>query len=154
MTDQRKLELTLWDQGAYGVIMQSEKGLNYYLSGSDGIVRGEDYLHSISIGRVLNKNNQQYKPILFDLSSLTEEITIEGETFVPTDYLHEEFSHHLGEDSHYEDVILFYIKEEIDLLDMLPFYVIDKLNQWKFNIRGLSPDQFIDVKSLDVNPYE
>lgn len=42
--------------------------------------------------RAVNKGMNQYKPILRPLSDLTKEITHNGETFVPIDYINGEFA--------------------------------------------------------------
>lgn len=154
MTDQRKLELTLCDglphglkvmitsNQAYGGI-ETIKGINTRLGGSVDFIGGTA------------RGITHVKPILFDLSSLTEEITIGGETFVPIDRIKELFPnvpnwYRVIDKGH---VIKHYLNQSALTTSNTEYVVIQKLNEWHFNTRGLNPDQFINVKDLRQNPY-
>ena len=98
------------------------------------------------------------KPILYDLSWLTREITHEGETFVPI----EKFE--IGDDDsgiEYDHGNIRLIKDLESIskynsyhdIQFLPFEVVQRLIEWKFNIFFL-PDELIVRVSEDFNPYK
>ena len=85
-----------------------------------------------------------YKPILFPLSSLTQEITINGETFVPTEKILEYFG--------YEVII---IKNNLaEPVLMMPYLVIQKLIEWNFDVFGLIDKGLAIAVTNEFNPYK
>ena len=81
-------------------------------------------------------------PILFHISCLTKEITVNGETFVPIERLGEELKMNVIE--------YCMIKENPQLIiETARFIVIEKFNEWHINYR-LDKDQFIEA----TNEYE
>lgn len=113
------------------------------------------------------------KPILFPMSSLTKEIEFKGERFVPIYELAKLF-HTVKPPAieHYSDAVEhgYYgaqctcwnsVKEMRYSYFQMPFgefitsaehQIIEKLQEWHFNIYNLSPDEFIEVNETN-NPY-
>jgi hypothetical protein len=84
-------------------------------------------------------SDESMKPILRQLSDLTKEIEANGEKFVPSEKL---------------AVHLF----DFDFLDMvinrkntkgIPFWVVQKLFEWHFNVFNLPENLFIDINTLN-----
>lgn len=116
-----------------------------------------------AIGKVKNESkcvnvfqaayDKKLKPICHPLSDLTKPITHKGETFVPIEKLYTAWD--------FEPCKL--VNEAIDDLKMLPrewsilkhmpYMLILKLVEWHFNLMNES-EPFIDVNTLDKNPYE
>ncbi|NOQ49708.1 MAG: hypothetical protein GQ553_03475 [Nitrosomonadaceae bacterium] len=75
-------------------------------------------------------------PLLRPLFQLTQEITHNGEAFVPADYFHDnghtiEFAEH-GDGWYFEDEV-----NPSAPFDFLPVYVWSKLIEWHFDVFGL-----------------
>lgn len=82
-------------------------------------------------------NINECTPYLFDLSSLTKEIEIGGQRFVPKEWLR-----------------MNYIGESMGLnTASWSHRTIEKLCEWQFNCFNLSPDEFIEVTD-ELNPYK
>lgn len=81
------------------------------------------------------------KPILFPLSSLTKEITINGESFVPKNTLSRNLQMQLD---------IFNLPQIVD------FKVADynKLLEWKFDVFGLIEAGLAEPVTEDFNPYK
>lgn len=151
MTEQRKLELTLADQLPWGLKVKIAKDnlFNDEIFVVDSIARGGSINCTVDdIDGWDTFHIDDFKPILFDLSSLTEPITVNGETFVPLEYLEKNY---LAEN--WERMIKNLIEYE-RWINHCPLLFIELLDKWHFNRRGLSPDQFINVKDLETNPYQ
>ena len=89
-------------------------------------------------------------PILHPLTDLTKPIEHNGEVFVPLSEIIEDDRcdsnvHHLSR------MILNLDMKELCL--NYPFWVVKKLIEWHFAV-GLSEDDYIDVNTLEVNPYK
>lgn len=97
------------------------------------------------------KRYEYIKPILFPLSMLTQEITINGETFVPIEKLY---------DNKYatkEDLNLFYyvIKNNAAIGFEAAYYGhVQKLLSWKFDCFGLIEKGEAIAVTNDFNPYK
>lgn len=88
------------------------------------------------------------KPILRPMSDLTKEITHRGEKFVPIDVFNDK-----GHFIEFDSAGLLYTVGGCMDSDWL--MVLDKLNAWMFDYRGLiSAGLAIDVNTLPENPYE
>ena len=103
--------------------------VNYFSKGTE---RGYD------ISAFLSNN---IKPILFPLSSLTKEITINGESFVPKNTLSKNLQMQLD---------IFNLPQIVD------FKVADynKLLEWKFDVFGLIEAGLAEPVTEDFNPYK
>lgn len=121
-------------------------GLKYLYEGNTiGDVRIQDYKTTIDSLLCLNFI---IKPILRPMSDITEEITHEGERFVPIDVLNdrERFIE-------FDTAGLLYTVGGCMDSDWL--MVFDKFHEWMFDYRGLiSAGLAIDVNTLPENPYE
>lgn len=87
-------------------------------------------------------------PILRTLSDLTKEIEHNGEKFVPLKIIN-----HFAQDGNrsFEYILS---KKNIEIED-LPFWVINLLLEWKFDLANLIPTgEAIDVNTLEINPYK
>ena len=111
------------------------------------------------------------KPILYDLSWLTREITHEGETFVPLlnlvdpnksdwdkmECLEFQAVPNIPQSQKWFKVKHLELGEVIQInpfnLEVLPHKVFQKLIEWKFNVFNL-PNELIVRVSEDFNPYK
>ncbi len=108
---------------------------------------------------LLSMNSGDSKIILRPLSDLTEEIEHNGEKFVPLNLLD---SDHYPTDYFdrpnqwlYEYIEGWAIsKDPSHHLQFLPYGLVQQLIEWKFNVFNLPTELFIDVNSLDINPYK
>ena len=91
------------------------------------------------------------------LTDLTKPIEHNGETFVPIESLKDVFMLEwcdLFDDS--IDAILEFAKyNNFKKIEYLPFCIVQKLVEWKFDITGLiEKGEAIDVNTLTENPYK
>ena len=128
-------EITLKEWSAYlpyGLKFKTKRGLDTLSTLSDELINC-DFEEWYSLNKV--------KPILYDLSWLTREITHEGETFIPL-----------------------YKLQKIDKAFVLTFIetfgyeelkveVFELLLEWRFNVFSI-PDELIVRVSEDFNPYK
>ena len=128
-------EITLKEWSAYlpyGLKFKTKRGFDTLSTLSDELINC-DFEEWYSLNKV--------KPILYDLSWLTREITHEGETFIPL-----------------------YKLQKIDKAFVLTFIetfgyeelkveVFELLLEWRFNVFSL-PDELIVRVSEDFNPYK
>ena len=128
-------EITLKEWSAYlpyGLKFKTKRGLDTLSTLSDELINC-DFEEWYSLNKV--------KPILYDLSWLTREITHEGETFIPL-----------------------YKLQKIDKAFVLTFIetfgyeelkveVFELLLEWHFNVFSL-PDELIVRVTEDFNPYK
>ena len=85
---------------------------------------------------------ENVEPVLHPLSDLTKEIEYGGEKFVPTV--------NLG----WNTVNLSFSASNIKMaVDTLTLHEAQKLIEWKFNLMDEN-EPFIDVNTLEVNPYK
>jgi hypothetical protein len=97
---------------------------------------------------IFNSGRGDAKFILRPMSDLTEEITYRGEKFVPIDVFNDK-----GHFIEFDSAGLLYTTGGCMDSDWL--MVLDKLNEWMFDYRGLiSAGLAIDVNTLPENPYE
>ena len=108
-------------------------------SNDDGIIKA----HNGKESRLMDWD----KIMLRDLSQLTQPIRHKGETFVPLEYLRkitynkrifqtlQGISSEIDkiESSGREDFIIIYMK----IRNVLPFYLMEKLLEWQFNVFGI-----------------
>lgn len=95
------------------------------------------------------KDSFDWKPILYDLSYLTKEIEHEGEKFVPIKKL-KKYGFYRVENDEY------ILRREGSFgswsgyynCEALPYYIIQMLLEWHFNVFGLPEDQFINKATL------
>lgn len=90
------------------------------------------------------------KPILYSIYDLDQEIEHNGKRFVPKDVLNRRFkSYGLNGYDELFDMVDF---KTNSTFRTWPFEIVLKLIEWHFAV-GLNYDDYIDVNSLDVNPY-
>ena len=92
------------------------------------------------------------KPILFPLSSLTKEITVNGETFIPIYKIYEFEQWYTDE---LEEIINDGTIEGIyNDLNLIPYSHAEKLFEWKIDIFGLIEAGLAEPVTEDFNPYK
>ncbi len=98
---------------------------------------------------------QDRKPILHPLSSLTKEIEINGEKFVPIDILNNEtyFDYEITKQNKLVE------KDEksatiLEDIDVYPYWIIKYLLEWKFDIYGLIDRNLAIAVTEEFNPYK
>ena len=98
----------------------------------------------------------QCKPILFSLSSLTKEITVNGETFVPIDFINKNIRKVV-------DIYLVVGEINIDIetdnysqiINLIDGYeIMQKLIEWKFDVFRLIELGLAEPVTEDFNPYK
>ena len=101
-------------------------------------------------------NDKYLKPILFPLSSLTKEITVNGETFVPIDFINKNIRKVV-------DIYLVVGKINIDIetdnysqiINLIDGYeIMQKLIEWKFDVFRLIELGLAEPVTEDFNPYK
>lgn len=86
---------------------------------------------------------EEIKPILRPLSDLTKEITVNGENFVPSDYISVRFNLFCGE-------WLYLCINNLDVIEDVPLSVSKKLLEWHFDIFGLIEKGLaIDINTIN-----
>ena len=128
-------EITLKEWSAYlpyGLKFKTKRGLDTLSTLSDELINC-DFEEWYSLNKV--------KPILYDLSWLTREITHEGETFIPL-YKLQKID---------KAFILTFI--ETFGYEELKVEVFELLLEWHFNVFSL-PDELIVRVTEDFNPYK
>ena len=128
-------EITLKEWSAYlpyGLKFKTKRGLDTLSTLSDELINC-DFEEWYSLNKV--------KPILYDLSWLTREITHEGETFIPL-YKLQKID---------KAFILTFI--ETFGYEELKVEVFELLLEWRFNVFSM-PDELIVRVTEDFNPYK
>ena len=104
---------------------------------------------------------EEIKPILRPLSDLIKPIEHKGETFMPTEWFEIGDADNDSIEYDYGNIKLIKTLETISINNVvhdiayLPFAVVLKLIEWKFDIADLiSKGEAIDVNTLDINPYK
>ena len=125
--------------------------LAYGLKGVEAIGNPMHILHTLDLNNKPVWRNKEFpalvgridcKPILRPLSDLTKEITHNGETFVPSEYLNiNSNKYYLPSDW---DSVLFIEKENIK---SVPLAVIEKLYEWHFAI-NIPEHLYIDINTI------
>ena len=94
-------------------------------------------------------NDKYLKPVLFPLSSLTEEITINGESFIPIREIKnlELFSHYELEDFVRNNFTYGYIES-------LSYQLLSQLFEWKIDVFGLIEAGLAEPVTENFNPYK
>ena len=108
----------------------------------------------------IEDNECDIKPILFPLSSLTEEITVNGETFVPIEWF--EIGDSTNDSLEYDHGNIKLIRsleslsknEFVNDINYFPFGVIQKLIEWKIDVFGLIEAGLAEPVTEDFNPYK
>lgn len=97
-------------------------------------------------------NDKYLKPVLFPLSSLTKEITINGETFVP---IYKIYEFEQWDTDELEEIINDGTIEGIyNDLNLIPYSHAEKLFEWKFDVFGLIDAGLAEPVTNDFNPYK
>ncbi len=97
------------------------------------------------VGLSVVLDSEDWKPMLMPISYLTQQITINGETFCPMKELAANCIDGFNA-----------VAKSIENvpISLWPHWVIEKLNSWFIDYRGLiSNGLAIDVTTLDKNPY-
>ena len=93
---------------------------------------------------------EKYKPILFQLSSLTKEITINGETFKPDDKRNKKYPNAPQFTDYVKGWMPYY-----GIMDSKCEHVcILKLFEWKIDVFGLIVLGLAEPVTEDFNPYK
>ena len=92
----------------------------------------------------------KFKPILHPLSDLTKEIVHKGERFVPLRKLLEASGFDL---SVMGQVLINEYERIFSDIQLLGISDVILLGEWHFNLMG-EGEEFIDVNTLDINPYK
>ena len=158
-------EITLKEWSAYlpyGLKFKTKRGFDTLSTLSDELINC-DFEEYYSLNKV--------KPILYDLSWLTREITHEGETFVPLlnlvdpdksdwdkmECLEFQAVPNIPQSQKWLKVKHLELGEVIQInpfnLEVLPHKLFQKLIEWKFNVFNL-PDELIVRVTEDFNPYK
>ena len=158
-------EITLKEWSAYlpyGLKFKTKRGFDTLSTLSDELINC-DFEEWYSLNNV--------KPILYDLSWLTREITHEGETFVPLlnlvdpdksdwdkmECLEFQAVPNIPQSQKWFKVKHLELGEVIQInpfnLEVLPHKLFHKLIEWKFNAFNL-PDELIVRVTEDFNPYK
>ena len=98
-----------------------------------------------------------YKPILHPLSDLTKPIEHNGEKFVPIDNIEGLFIEGTEDliNQSIEAIEYFIENNFFSRMEYLPFILIQKLIEWKFDLfGGIDSGDAIDVNTLTENPYK
>ena len=93
-----------------------------------------------------------FKPILFLLSSLTKEITINGETFVP---IYKIYEFEQWDTDELEEIINDGTIEGIySDLDLITYSQTERLFEWKIDVFGLIEAGLAEPVTGNFNPYK
>lgn len=93
-----------------------------------------------------------FKPILFPLSSLTKEITINGETFVP---IYKIYEFEQWDTDELEEIINDGTIEGIySDLDLITYSQTERLFEWKIDVFGLIEAGLAEPVTGNFNPYK
>lgn len=93
-----------------------------------------------------------FKPILFPLSSLTKEITINGETFVP---IYKIYEFEQWDTDELEEIINDLTIEGIySDLDLITYSQTERLFEWKIDVFGLIEAGLAEPVTGNFNPYK
>lgn len=103
-----------------------------------GIKHGKFYVGGFKIDV---ESDYNFKPILWDLSMLTKEITHEGETFIAMQRLSKEFEMNIIEHCFLEQNVS---NKGFDWLRSTSYPIVQRLIEWHFNIFSLNESQFIN----------
>lgn len=120
------------------------------------------------LARVQYTDNQDFPlpvscvmPILRPVSDLTKEIEHKGEKFVPAEWFEISDDNNLSLEFDYGNIKLISNLTSISKnnchhdINYLPFQVVQKLNEWHFDIAGLiEKGEAIDINTLPENPYK
>ena len=91
-----------------------------------------------------------FKPILFPLSSLTKEITVNGETFVPYDKIKEIYPN----TPQFTDYIKGWMQYYGIMNSKCEYVCILKLFEWKIDVFQLIDKNLAEPVTEDFNPYK
>ena len=151
----------------YGVNVP-EGGSNYIMIGCSNKWSGLSTIKDDLMIEVKEKPKKEmsyiyhsFKPLLFPLSSLTKEITVNGETFVPAYKLSTILITINGDSGNIKYLGVVYnaprfdfYGEQVAILGM-PYHIIETLFEWKIDVFGLIESGLaIDVTTLETNPYD
>ena len=95
-------------------------------------------------------NDKYLKPILFPLSSLTKEITVNDETFVPYDKIKEIYPN----TPQFTDYIKGWMQYYGVVDSKCEYVCILKLFEWKIDVFGLIETGLAEPVTEDFNPYK
>ena len=141
----------------YNQFLEEEQYIEKGVYKLKGITNGTSYLES---GVFLSSENENIgdcfteikyiKPILFPFSSLTKEITINGETFVPYDKIKEIYPN----TPQFTDYIKGWMKYYGIMNSKCEYVCILKLFEWKLDVFGLIEEGLAEQVTEDFNPYK
>ena len=138
-------------------------------------MKKEEFLAmSLTYGLIISQNGYQYqltsqvyklnnrgiwnvKPICRPLSDLTKPIEHNGEKFVPIDNIEGLFIEGTEDliNQSIEAIEYFIENNFFSRMEYLPFILIQKLIEWKFDLfGGIDSGDAIDVNTLTENPYK
>ena len=95
-------------------------------------------------------NDKYLKPVLFPLSSLTKEITVNGETFVPYDKIKEIYPN----TPQFTDYIKGWMQYYGIMNSKCEYVCILKLFEWKIDVFQLIDKNLAEPVTEDFNPYK
>ena len=95
-------------------------------------------------------NDKYLKPVLFPLSSLTKEITVNGETFVPYDKIKEIYPN----TPQFTDYIKGWMQYYGVMDSKCEYVCILKLFEWKIDVFGLIEAGLAEPVTGNFNPYK
>lgn len=111
-----------------------------------GIVRKKEVISIINHSNTHIGFIEYCKPILWDLSMLTNEIEHEGEFFEPMEKLRKEWD--CEAELQFLDALADDWASAEDKLQFAPYSVFQRLLEWHFNIFGLYESQYINKATL------
>ena len=126
---------------SYDYHLKDKSIVNYTVSYDlDGDTMDDDWL-VYNDGKYITR----FKPILRSLSELNKPIQHNGEEFVP--------EYKMWEASENKDFII-KLAPSGAVHNETPYWAFQKLIEWKFNVFNLPPHLWIDVNTLEENPYK
>lgn len=88
------------------------------------------------------------KPILRPLSDLTKEIEVNGEKFVPYDYFYDDSENDWFDGNVWMNYMFEGNIEKSDI-DFIPYYIIQKLFEWHFDVFELIENRLaVDINTI------
>ncbi len=129
--------------------------VNKSIDGEKGLLGGVYYNGSCVFHNLIESEVgfKQIKPLVRKLSSLTEPITVEGETFIPAKVLNfDEVNPSPENRSPDTEGYCFRIRNVWYTIDSLPFSTVKKLIKWHFWI--FDQKDFETGRVIDVNTIE
>ena len=118
----------------YDLIVKKKFGR--YSPTKDSVLEIDD-LKTFSMSKI-------FRPYLFSMDYLTKEIEHKGKKVILI-----EFIKMLADDNHFEYIDKFIHSTEDGTLDLIPYWVVEILLEYHFNIFGLSDSEYIKKETLN-----